>query len=296
MLLATAGTLFINTFTLEVVKAFGGGATAWTLTFAVFGALSIAVFAFSFLFTHERVIEVENTEVKTNVVQEMKALLKNKYWLMMSALIFLLYLSLTVNGGSGVYFAKAVLGDDSLVAPIGNATTIAQIATMFVAPLAVKRLGKRYSFLIGIGITVVASAIMAVVGANYSMILAANVIKGIGNGFAAACLWGMLSDTIEYGEWKTGIRSAGLANAASSFGSKVASGIGGAVLGMIMAAGGYDGAAAVQSASAIAAVNTVYIYVPLVLGVASVAILLFYKLDDEYDTIIKDLEARKLAK
>ncbi|MFC3927756.1 MFS transporter [Streptococcus caprae] len=297
MLLATAGTLFINTFTLKVVHFFGDTPRAWTMTFLVFGLMTIAIFLFNFFFTHERVVEdsIESNEAsKINVKDEFRALFRNKYWLMMAGLIFFLYLSLTVNGGSAVYFAKAVLNDQNLVTPLGNAGTIAQIATMFfVAPLT-KKIGKRNAFFIGIGITGVSYVALAIAQGGYELILIANVIKGIGNGFAASCMWGMLSDTIEYGEWKTGIRTAGLANAASSFGSKVGSGLGGALLGWVMAAGGYDGSAAVQSASAISSVNVAYIYIPLAITIVSLVILWFYKLDNEYPSIIKDLEARKV--
>ncbi|MET3558479.1 sugar (glycoside-pentoside-hexuronide) transporter [Streptococcus rupicaprae] len=131
MLLATAGTLFINTFTLKVVHFFGDTPRAWTMTFLVFGIMTIAIFLFNFLFTHERVVEEPKVEAeKTNIRVEFAALFRNKYWLMMAGLIFFLYLSLTVNGGSAVYFAKAVLKDQNLVTPLGNAGTIAQIATL----------------------------------------------------------------------------------------------------------------------------------------------------------------------
>lgn len=295
MLLATAGTLFINTFTLKFVDYFGGDPRAWTLTFAVFGLMTVAILLFTFMFTHERVIEEERTEEnKRSVAEEFKALLKNKYWLMMTAVIFLLYLSLTVNGGSAVYYAKTVLNDPAFVVPLGNATTIAQISTMFFTAPFIKRMGKRNVILVGMSVTALGYIVMIMAGTNYSMILAGNIIKGIGGGFAASCLWGMLSDTIEYGEWKTGIRTAGLANSASSFGSKVGSGLGGAILGWIIAAGGYDGEAAVQTSSAISAVNAVYIYVPLALTAVSLIFIYLYKLDNEYDSIIKDLDERKL--
>lgn len=43
-LLATAGTLTINTFTLPLVEYFGNNAAAWTKTFVVFGFVAIAAF------------------------------------------------------------------------------------------------------------------------------------------------------------------------------------------------------------------------------------------------------------
>ena len=54
-LLATAGTLTINTFTLPLVEYFGNTPSAWTKTFMVFGFLSVAAFLINFLGTRERV-------------------------------------------------------------------------------------------------------------------------------------------------------------------------------------------------------------------------------------------------
>lgn len=54
-LLATAGTLIINTFTLPMVEYFGNNASAWTKTFCVFGILAVAAFLLNFFGTKERV-------------------------------------------------------------------------------------------------------------------------------------------------------------------------------------------------------------------------------------------------
>lgn len=54
-LLATAGTLIINTFTLPLVEKFGNDASAWTKTFCVFGLVAVAAFLINFFGTKERV-------------------------------------------------------------------------------------------------------------------------------------------------------------------------------------------------------------------------------------------------
>ena len=40
-----------------------------------------------------------------------KALFKNKYWMMMTRMLALFFLMYSVNGGSTVYYAKDILGD-----------------------------------------------------------------------------------------------------------------------------------------------------------------------------------------
>lgn len=297
MLLATAGTLFINTFTLKVVNLLGNTPAAWSMTFIIFGALSIAVFLFTFYFTKERVLDDPVDEQDdVPVIEGFKALFKNKYWYIMTFSVVAMYFSLTLYGGAGVYFAKAIMGNEQAVAPIGNAITIAQIITMFMTAFFIKKYGKRNVYAVGALITVVGYAVAGLFPNSFAIIMSGNIIKGIGMGCAASCMWGMLSDTIEYGEWKTGIRTAGLVNATSSFGNKIGSGMGGAVLGWLISASGYDGSATEQSATAIFAINSAYNFIPLLLTLITFVLLLFYKLDKEYPQIIAELDERKLQK
>ena len=88
----------------------------------------------------------------------------------------------------------------------------------------------------------------------------------------------------------------GLINSASSFGFKVGNGLGSAMLGWILALGGYAEKAVAQSASALTAINALFIYIPVLAAVLIVAIMCFYKLDKEYDGIVTDLkEGRGVA-
>ena len=107
-------------------------------------------------------------------------------------------------------------------------------------------------------------------------------------------MFAMVTDTIEYGEWKTGIRTEGLINSAASFGQKIGNGLSSVLLGAILSIGGYVGTAASQSASAITAIRTSY--VPIILTVIQIIVLFFYHLDEEYDSILNDLKSRRISK
>ena len=150
-LLATAGTLTINTFTLPLVEYFGNNASAWTKTFVVFGFVAIAAFLFTFFGTRERVRAVENesTENQEDVpfVTGIKALFKNKYWIMMTCMLALFFLMYSVNGGATVYYAKDILGDKNLVSTINGIFNIVQICGMFFIAMLVKKYGKRKKYL-----------------------------------------------------------------------------------------------------------------------------------------------------
>lgn len=66
-LLATAGSLFINTFTLKLVEFFGDNAAAWSKTFLVFGLIASALFLINFAGCKERVKPAAKDGIVRNV-------------------------------------------------------------------------------------------------------------------------------------------------------------------------------------------------------------------------------------
>ncbi len=290
MILATCGSLIINGLTLPLVEYFGNNASAWTKTFLVFGVASIIVFLITFAGTKERVVpskKEKNEKVPFKV--GIKALFKNKYWLQITLCLVCIFIVFSINGGSSVYYAKFILGDEKLFAPINMTSNIAQIITMFMVAPFIKKFGKRNVLIAG-SVILILSNVMFIMGAqSYFIVIAASIIKGIGNAGTGATMFAIVSDTIEYGEWKTGYRTEGLINSASSFGFKVGNGLGSAILGAVLSIGGYVGSAAVQSDSAIMAINVCFIYLPIAITVLQIIIMSFYKLDKEYDTILSEL-------
>lgn len=295
-LLATAGTLTINTFTLPLVEYFGNNAAAWTKTFVVFGFVSIAAFLCTFFGTKERVRAAENEgEVQTEdvpFVTGIKALFKNKYWIMMTGMLALFFLMYSVNGGATVYYAKDILGDKNLVSTINGIFNIVQICGMFFIAMLVKKFGKRNVFALGLVLDIVGMLVLNFSGGSMAIIVVSSVIRGIGNACGGATMWAMVSDTIDYGEWKTGCRTEGLVNSACSFGYKIGNGIGSALLGLILEIGGYVGTAAVQTESALTSIKVCFVWIPILVYACGLVIMKFYHLDKEFDGIIADLKAR----
>ena len=295
-LLATAGTLTINTFTLPLVEYFGNNASAWTKTFVVFGFVSVAAFLCTFFGTKERVRATETGEqkVEENVpfVTGIKALFQNKYWIMMTGMLALFFLMYSVNGGATVYYAKDILGDKNLVSTINGIFNIVQILAMFFIAMMVKKYGKRNVFSIGLILDIMGMLVLNFSGGSMPVIVISSVIRGIGNACGGATMWAMVSDTIDYGEWKTGYRTEGLVNSACSFGYKIGNGIGSALLGVILEVGGYVGNAAAQTASALTSIRICFVWIPIAVYVCGLIIMKFYHLDREFDGIIADLKAR----
>ncbi|GGI65189.1 MFS transporter [Enterococcus alcedinis] len=292
-LLATLGTLIINSYTLTLVNYFGDDASAWTKTFSIFGVFAVLAFMINFFGTKERVKPINEESTEISFKEGIQALFKNKYWMMVTGILMLLFINMALTTGSTVYYAKSILGNNQIAQMINSLMNIAQIVSMFLVAPFVKRLGKRNSMGIGLIIQSIGTVLIVVLGGSIFGIYASSIVRGIGGAFSGAVMWAMVSDTVDYGEWKTGLRMEGLTNSASSFGYKVGNGLGSALLGVILSLGGYAGQATVQSAQALISINFVFWVLPIAINMVILLVLFFYKLDGEFEGMVADLNQRK---
>lgn len=302
MMLATAGTLLVNNVFTRIAQAVNGGGEevlyayqkGWTVAAVVMAVGFIAVSFIPFTLCKERVKQDNGGEGDKgpSVMESLKSLIKNKYWVLEVVFLFVLYFMMSTMFGSQFYYMQYVVGNVGAFGTVSSIVQIFQIALMLLAaPFLMKKFGKRVTALAGMGASLLGYVLTALAGTNIPFLIAANAIKGAGFGLGAATMWGLLQDAITYGQWMTNVQAVGMGNAASSFTMKIGSGIGTAALGWILAAGNFD--AAPESASSIAALGWAYIWVPIIACAIGVVCLIFFDLDKKYDTIVKDLEEGK---
>lgn len=302
MMLATAGTLLVNNVFTRIAQAVNGGGEevlyayqkGWTVAAIVMAVGFIAVSFIPFTLCKERVKQDNGGEGDKgpSVMESLKSLLKNKYWVLEVIFLFVLYFMMSTMFGSQFYYVQYVVGNVGAFGTVSSIVQIFQIALMLLAaPFLMKKFGKRATALAGMGASLVGYVLTALAGTNIPFLIVANAVKGAGFGLGAATMWGLLQDAITYGQWMTNVQAVGMGNAASSFTMKIGSGIGTAALGWILAAGNFD--AAPESTSAIASLGWAYIWVPIIACAIGVVCLIFFDLDKKYDIIVKDLEEGK---
>lgn len=296
MALAAVGSLIVSACTLSVVEAFGNDKTAWTKTFALFGVIACVFLVLCFLGTKERVrpaMQNDGAVKKVSAKESLKALTKNKYWFMMLLvqLVNMLIMAITNNG---IYFFQYSMNNRDLYSV---SMVISMVATMVgiivIASPFIKRFGKRNTALTGMIFMLIGCVIMALGVKMPVMVFIGIGIKGLGTGLSTSPVTAMIADTIEYGEYKTNVRSEGLSYSATTFGGKMGSALGSALAGFILAAGGFVETAVQQSSKTVVAINTMYLYLPIALIVLDIIILYMYKLDEEYPAIMEELSKRK---
>lgn len=292
MLMAIFGAVLVSTMTVPIVNAFGGGKQGWVMTFIIYGAITAVLFLITFRTTKERVkpAVVQNTVPLSG---SLKALFRNKYWALLVVFMILSFIMTSVNTAVNIYYVQYILGNAELMSILGVISFIPLlIGLLFVAPI-IKKFGKRNSSLLGLAITILGAAITVIDPTSIKIVIVASVIKSLGGVPLAATMFAMLADTVDYGEWKTGMRTEGLVYSAGSFGSKAGSGLGAAIVGWMLAFGGYVGGQEHISESARSSILFMYIYLPIIISALMVVILYFYKLDKLFPQIVKELEAAK---
>ena len=289
-------TIIISSVTLGIVTRLGGDQKAWIMAACIYSVLS-AIFLFvTGIVCKERVNPDEiagQQEAKVPFLTVLKSILQNKYWFEILGIVIVGAGEYVASLQIHTYYAQYILGDINIASIMNMAYTMPLLICGFLLLPLSQKFGKRAIMLSGVGIQMLGCILIVLVPSSMPVILVATVMKSIGQSCAATMYQPMLADAIEYGQWKTGIRSQAALMGANGAGQKVGQGLVTALLGGIMSLAGFSGTAAVQSAKAIGSVSGLFLFVPLVFTVIEFAIAFIYDLDKKYDTIMKDLEERK---
>lgn len=147
----------------------------------------------------------------------------------------------------------------------------------------------------GMAISMLGQLIIYLGGNSTAMVLTGIVIGAVGLGLPVGLLFALIADTVDYGEWKSGVRAQGLlASTASGIAIKLGSGLGGAIPAWLLAAGGYV-ANQTQTPSALHMIEISFIWLPILLCILSILILVsLYRWEKPHHEIVAELEARRV--
>jgi len=112
---AMAATLMVQGFTLPLVGKLGGGnaAKGWSLTFAIFGGLSVLFYLMAFFSTRERILP--DPKQKTSVKQDVADVFKCGPWVAMFFITLFVFTTLALRGTSMYYYFTYFVDKASLL-------------------------------------------------------------------------------------------------------------------------------------------------------------------------------------
>lgn len=286
------GKMVVTVSTLPLVKALGDTQRSWIIVSCIFAVIALVLLLVCFFNIEERVVIEAAQNQKVSVGKNLKALFSNQYWAICLGLWGIMVMMSTVSGTITTYYCKYILGNQDLYSPIYAAELIAQSIVVLIVPYFVMRFGKRNLTLAGILLVIVAQLVWITNPMSVGVAMTSAILRGIGVAPLWACVFPMIADCAEFGQWKTHVRQDGMIFSAASVGSKVGGGLASAGIGLLMDSVGYDGLAAAQSAEALGMIKAICMYAPIIFSAIIVVLCLLYKLDKLYPQVIADLRKR----
>ena len=286
------GKMIVTVSTIPLVQALGNDQRSWIIVASIYAVIALILLLICFFNIEERVV-IEAAKGKTfTVMENLKALFSNQYWAICLGLWGFMVMMSTVTGTIETYYCKYTLGNEALYSPIYAAELISQCVVVLIVPHFVPRFGKRNLTLAGILLVIVAQLVWMSNPLSVPIAMVSGVLRGIGVAPLWACVFPMIADSAEFGQWKTHVRQDGMIFSAASVGSKLGGGLASAGIGLLMDSVGYDGTLAAQSPEAMDMIYNICMYAPIIFSVIIVVLCLMYKLDKIYPQVIADLKER----
>ncbi|MDD3224570.1 MAG: MFS transporter [Clostridium sp.] len=293
-MLGQISVIVAGSFTLPLVEVLGKGNSqkGFLFTMIVFGIISFALLMTTFRNTRERVVIPKAEEPKFK--DSLKAILHNFPCLLLTLMNFVIFTGVVVKAQATVYFFKYNIGNVN-IASIANAiNALSMIVAMAFVPMIAKKMKNRNMVILGFAISIVGQGILYLAANNHSLVLTLVGISvaaaGLGGGQSVVFV--MFADVVDYGQWKTGIRSQGLLTTFGTIGTNCGAGIAAVLMSFILASSGFV-ANAKQTVHSLNAISFCYVWLPIITLVICIVLMLFYKIDYIRDKILADLAERQ---
>jgi Na+/melibiose symporter-like transporter len=308
----------VQVLLLPLVLIFGDGdkTKGFEITMGLFAGVGVLFFIITFLTTRERIIP--KPEQKSSIRQDLGDLVRNRPWIAILVLTIFVFITLSLKGGSYVYYFENYLSEPHLASFLNNVgfngfidglnsllTNIGLhgfqwpedaptsgfsvfnaggiifmiIGILFSKKLA-DRFGKRDVF--GVGLFLSALCLLAFLfysPESIALVFVTQILHGFFYGLTIPLLWAMIADVADYSEWKNNRRATAIIFSAMIFGLKAGLSIGGALVAGILAGFGYEESVAVQTPEVINGIKLMVSVFPTITFMVGVACLFFYAID-----------------
>lgn len=266
--------------------------TTLTIIFAVVGT---GLYMFTVFTTKERVVR---EVAKVSMKQSVETLKGNKPLMLLCISSFLFLTGQLAVSTVQIYYFRDVLNSLPLYAVMSIINILLTFGMASILPRFVRALGKKNIYmggaaLMGLGGLVIFFAPSSMVWLAFTGV----IISQVGTLLVSMLVWALEADTVEYGEWKTGIRTEGITYALFSFTRKTGQAVGGALAAFALAWGGYTAGVDQQTEQALLGIRAGAGLLPFVFAVLALLIMIAYPLTDaKHKEIVSEITARREAR
>ncbi|HDS2562294.1 TPA: MFS transporter [Klebsiella aerogenes] len=279
---AGLASLFCTLTLLPLVAWFGKGNKQigffWVIT--IFAIMSVIMFFYCAFVTKERIVPQNHETAKISVM--LKEAIKNDQWIVCMIAMFLDCIPSFVRGAALIYFGKYIMHmPDSQNTFLLALSVVSGMVGSWLTPYFTKHFDKvkvyKYTKAGAMALTL---GLYFVPTGNITLFLIYFTILSVVHQIGCPVLWTWIGDVDDYGAFKYGKRYSGICASGNLFMLKVALGVGGAIVGGVLAMTHYQPEALQQPETAIQGIYALMVWIPAVAYLITVFVVhKYYKLD-----------------
>ena len=295
MISASFGTLSMSALAFPLIAYFGGADEAFGFLWLaiISGLIAIALLSVTVYSVREKVDEIVTSNLP-NFVSITKTVATNyPFWIVFGCILILGSTGVMFNKNL-IYFVKYGLELHEYQGLILGVSSGASFLSLpFWAYLALK-IGKRETWLISMTIAFIGLLLFfyyPIASLNELLILLALI--GVGNGAGGVLFWSMLPDTVEYGEWKSGIRTESSLYGFMTFAQKSSIAVAALILGFLLSGIGFE-PNQIQSEETISGMKFMMSWIPICGIIISLVLMYFYPISTKFHgELLQRIKQRK---
>lgn len=297
---ANTGLLLATVGFMPIALLFESQETGYMMAALIYTTIGLIAVFFCYLNIKEHHTIIDNNPEQTierpTIKEGIKAVLKNNQLLVLAIANLLTLSAFNVKLTVQVFYAEYILDDVSMVSYMSFVSMGCIYLGVLLVPGLVRRFGKKPVYLAGLLLWILGDIANFLFGGTVMSYVLFTSLAFFGTSFVNSLNWAFVSDTVEYGEWKTGTRTEGLVYCGMTFFRKCSQAIAGFVPGFSLALVGYIPNVEQTDSAKAGITGLIFIY-PAALAIVTALIMAFlYTLNEQrYQEIITSLSARRIT-
>lgn len=285
---------FAGIVVIPMVDRFSNHTVGYPIVVAVLSVIGVALHLICYKGVKERYV-VQREEVKGTNKRAFLGLLKNEAFAVLAIYTLLTIMALFLKQSVQLYYFEYVMGYPNLVGLVSTLNFAVLFPALYLTTILSKKFGKKATALIGVGGFIIFEFLnYAFFGEQLVSFLIVSTISSFFLVIPNTVTWAFIADVVEYGQWKSGIRSEGIIYSSYSFTRKVSQALAGFVPGVALTVIGYQPNVQ-QAAETLHGLRFLFFVIPV--GASLIALLIFlffYPLTDrKHKQIVKELTLRE---
>lgn len=289
----TLASTVLGVMAIPLISLLGQGdkAKGYMMTALTVGILGAIFYLIGFANVREHVQPVPNQKI--TLKSSVKVIIQNKPLLLLLSCGLIGNIATMLKQGMVIYYVKDCIGSEGLIPIFSLLFLPGMVAGLMIAPVFAKRFDSKSIFIGAKVFGIIVDVVFFFVGfQNIPLAMILYALTSIPLGMSAVVSTTMLTNTIEYAEWKFGNRQEGLISSTQTLTAKIGMALSAGVIGIVLETAGYVPNQVTDRTQAM--IHGAFTLFAAVLGLISIIPMLFNQFTDkEHAKIVKELEQRR---